>query len=153
MGEELPKITIIWAIFHPKMGFRHKYTALDITLHPLILTRFRILQTISNVMLQIKIQIWFHNRQPSKLIPPPLIQLGERRTWNKRRFQLLYIRRRFIWIIFPEFLKKGFNWQGSKRVYCTLTWNLRLTSYWCCTTRLIVLQDTTQINNDYDSVK
>jgi hypothetical protein len=97
-------------------------------------------------MLQIKRQIWFHNRQLSKLIPPSLIQLGERRAWNKWWFQLFYIRRRFIWIIFPEFLKKGFDWQGSKRVNCTLAWNLGLTSYWSCTTRLIVLQETTQIN-------
>lgn len=91
-----------------------------------------------NIMLQI--QMLLCNRtQPSKLLPQ-FVQLDKRRTWNKGWLQLLYIRR-FMRIIFPEFLNKGFHWQGSKRLSCPFTRNIGLTPYWCTTTRLIVLQD------------
>lgn len=95
--------------------------------------------------------MWCYNRntnltQEQRTQPPPLVQLSKRRSWNKRWFQLLYIII-FIWIIFSEFLKQGFHWQRSKRLYCPLCRNIRLTSYRCCAASLIVLQDKRGSNN------
>lgn len=70
--------------------------------------------------------------------PTFLVQLDERWAWYKWRSQFLPIKW-FIWIVFPEFLDKGFHRHGSKWLDCPLTWNIWLTSYWRCATSLIIL--------------
>lgn len=141
-----------YKLLNPKTGFLTHYLYWTWTLHPPTTSAaFYTSHTgySKNKCIWItQIHISFHYECKWAKNPTFLVQLDEGWAWYKRRSQFLPVKW-FIWIVFPEFLGKGFHRHGSKRLDSPLTWNVRLTSYWRCATRLIILHIILKTCKDY----